>query len=129
MSASSTARVIVITGAARGIGVSSNHLIAPLIGSESHLELVDPQIEWVKQYAKEHTLIVAVVRSPESATELKKLAGDKIIIVKGDMERPETFDVSRALLPFVLCATIVADYIDLITRLSLKRSPSTRVVE
>jgi hypothetical protein len=130
MSTSSTTRVIVITGAARGIGVSSNHLITPLIGSESHLELVDPQLEWVKQYATEQTLIVAVVRSPESATELKKLAGDKIIIVKGDMEQPETFDVSRPTsLPFVLCATIVADHIDLITRLWLKRSPSTPVVE
>jgi hypothetical protein len=67
----------------------------------SHLEVVPPKIESVKQYAKEQAFIVAVFRNPESATELRTLAGDKIVIVKGDMEQPETFHMRRRRFPLL----------------------------
>ncbi|RSH89983.1 hypothetical protein EHS25_001316 [Saitozyma podzolica] len=70
MSAKATDKVIVITGASRGIG-----------------------LEWTKQASLDpNTFVVAVVRNLSTANLLEPLvAGGHVAVVEADMMRPETF--------------------------------------
>ncbi|KAF8307783.1 NAD(P)-binding protein [Clavulina sp. PMI_390] len=69
MPATADSRVIVITGANRGLG-----------------------LEWVKQLSVDpKSFIIATARKPEEATELKKYAGDKLAIVKLDTADIDSF--------------------------------------
>ncbi|KAH8697441.1 hypothetical protein BGW36DRAFT_378708 [Talaromyces proteolyticus] len=68
MSTSAT-RVVVVTGASRGLG-----------------------LEWVQQLNQDpKNYVIAVVRNPEKATQLKALQGQNIAIVKGDVSDFDSF--------------------------------------
>ena len=78
-------KVVVITGASRGLGVSVRQMV-----------WADRQLEWTKRYAADaDTFVIAVVRSTNKASQLEPLvAGGKVALVEADMSRPDTFDVS-----------------------------------
>ncbi|KAE8444328.1 hypothetical protein EG329_000638 [Mollisiaceae sp. DMI_Dod_QoI] len=64
-----TQRTVVVTGAARGLG-----------------------LEWVKQLSQDpQNFIIAVVRDPETVTALKPLLGPKVVVVKGDISDLDSF--------------------------------------
>lgn len=74
----------VVTGASRGIGLALVQVLhARLTLDPSHpSQERDPQVH-----------IFAIVRSPGSCDELKKLAGPYFHIVRGDLDMPETLQV------------------------------------
>ena len=78
-------KVVVITGASRGLGVSVRQTV-----------WADRQLEWIKQYAADaDTFVIAVVRNANKASQLDLLvAGGKVALVEADMSRADTFDVS-----------------------------------
>lgn len=52
------------------------------------------QLEWVRQLTKDpKNFIIAVVRNPDTATELKPYLGASVVPVKGDTSAIDTFPV------------------------------------
>jgi len=69
MASSESKRVIVVTGASRGLG-----------------------LEWVKQLSRDpENFVIAVVRNPDSAGSLKPLLGKNVVAVKGDVVDHDSF--------------------------------------
>jgi len=69
MASSESKRVIVVTGASRGLG-----------------------LEWVKQLSRHpENFIIAVVRNPDSAQSLKPLLGQNVVAVRGDVADFDSF--------------------------------------
>jgi len=67
--ASESKRVIVVTGASRGLG-----------------------LEWVKQLSRnQENFVIALVRNPDSAQNLNPLLGQNVVTVKGDVGDFESF--------------------------------------
>jgi hypothetical protein len=90
MSAKATDKVIVITGASRGIGVGFLQFRPSFQLTWGML-----QLEWTKQASLDpNTFVVAVVRNLSTANLLEPLgAGGHVAVVEADMMRPETFAV------------------------------------
>lgn len=92
MPATENQRVVVVTGAARGLGVRSSILstfISSLIPSL--------QFEWVRQYRdSQNTFVIAIVRSAKTANKLLEIVDDNVAIVEVDLGRIDTFGVSIA---------------------------------
>lgn len=82
-------RTIVVTGAARGLGVRT---IAKVISYEP---LTLRQLEWVKQLSQDsRNFVIAVVRDPDIAHTLKPLLGPKTVAVKSDISDLDSLSVS-----------------------------------
>lgn len=76
MSPAPTQRIVLVTGASRGMG-----------------------LEWVRQLLREPktTFVIGLVRSVQSVSpDLAALQGDRLVLVEGDLGKRETFAVSRA---------------------------------
>jgi hypothetical protein len=88
--ASESKRVIVVTGAARGLGVGHSKQ-----GKSFETDTAF-QLEWVRQLSSNpENLIIALVRNPDSAHQLKPLLGTNVVAVRGDVVHFDSFPVWR----------------------------------
>jgi hypothetical protein len=93
MPATENQRVVVVTGASRGLGVGG--FSRDSVDSRVHLF----QLEWVRQYREtQNTYVIAIVRSTKKESRLFELADDKrVAIIEADIGRAETFEVSPSI--------------------------------
>ncbi len=86
--ANESQRVIVITGASRGLGVCSPPRHSRLSSANRR------KLEWVKQLSKDpNNFIIAVVRNPENVELLNPFLGPAAITIKGDITDIDSFPV------------------------------------
>jgi NAD(P)-dependent dehydrogenase (short-subunit alcohol dehydrogenase family) len=85
--ASKSQRVVVITGASRGLGVRAALEYLLFCKYANQLKL-----EWVRQLSQDpENSIIAVVRNPDKADLLTPLLGSRVVSVQGDVADNDSF--------------------------------------
>jgi hypothetical protein len=87
--ASESRRVIVITGASRGLGVRRCRIT--MDGNHANIVV---KLEWVRQLNQDpKNFIIALVRNPEKADLLRPFLGSGVVAIEGDVTNVDSFPV------------------------------------
>jgi NAD(P)-dependent dehydrogenase (short-subunit alcohol dehydrogenase family) len=87
--ASESRRVIVITGASRGLGVRRCRITI----DRNHAN-VGVKLEWVRQLSQDpKNFIIALVRNPEKADLLQPFLGSGVVAIESNVTNVDLFPV------------------------------------